>query len=760
MKSVLGQLGRWRFLERLIRVAWGGARLVAIVATVLAVACVADWIIDRHSGSPAWRKFFRSLRVFAPSDPLSEGATPFGLRVAMSILQIAVAGLLGYFLLVRPWRRTPPVDDLAVQAEKAFPAFDHRLVTAIQLNRETAKTAGMSKSLIAEVTREAGEIASRHNLLKLVDYRRLLWALIAVAPVALAWGAFGTSRPTLATVLVKRQALKDAEFPRNVSLENATQDVMATGAPAKVRIKATFEEPDEEVMKQGGVVRIIVKGQPEDIYTLSYEGEAEPGSAYFALDLPTGWTQDFSFVARVGDGRTKTPGTVTFEAPPQLGPKMEGVEPLTADEILPVYLGKDPDGYRYVRKPAGANRGELGDVLPGSVVAVDAKFNKPVKTARLIPIERTGRTFRLFGIPIELGEPRLFGITLRANDIKLFGIIVKPAQARRITLASVWDGAKERDLYKLAPIETGDGTPDAFQSATWLFNASPRLIGYKIELEDGRGFTNPVSIRRNIRMWEDRPPVVEFKVESTRHPDPEDFYGKDNPKIYEWDMAVGPDGVAQVVFLARSDVGLRAANIRYRVIPKGVQFDQYPEDYKRIQHPRDDPNLIVYNRLPLTRFVGDPVKLNLGQFDADLGLFRNSFKDVTKIERNRVNTQFYPFPSRDPAKEPGELVAGGRYNFQVAGLQKKFPDGTTAKLEIGDTVEIYVEVYDKLPGPYGVPELTRPAGYTREAKRKTVLSDADTGAAIQARDDAQKRLQDKLRDLAADQANVFKAPKK
>jgi hypothetical protein len=87
---------------------------------------------------------------------------------------------------------------------------------------------------------------------------------------------------------------------------------------------------------------------------------------------------------------------------------------------------------------------------------------------------------------------------------------------------------------------------------------------------------------------------------------------------------------------------------------------------------------------------------------------------------------------------------------------KKLPDGTTAKLEVGDTVELYVEVFDKMTTLDGKPLPDRPAGYTQQAKRKTVLSEADAEAALRAGLEAQQRLRNKLEDIARDQANVFK----
>ena len=114
---------------------------------------------------------------------------------------------------------------------------------------------------------------------------------------------------------------------------------------------------------------------------------------------------------------------------------------------------------------------------------IKAKFNKAVKRAVLVPIER--------------GE-----------------------------------GVRERDLPPLAPYFVAEDRTQA----EWGFPTTPRMIGYRIELEDDRGFTNPVPIRRNVRMFEDRPPVVVFRPESNRNPDPKGPNGAaaeddDKPKV-------------------------------------------------------------------------------------------------------------------------------------------------------------------------------------------------------------------------------------
>jgi len=285
------------------------------------------------------------------------------------------------------------------------------------------------------------------------------------------------------------------------------------------------------------------------------------------------------------------------------------------------------------------------------------------------------------------------------------------------------------------------------------------MIGYRIELVDDRKFNNPVPIRRNIRMWDDHPPYVEFKKESTRNPDPDDPKGQPPANDYIWDMALSPNGRVMVIYQARSDLGIREANIRYRVIPKGVQFDLYPDWYKNVNHPREDPGFRVYFRHELIR-VPTPDKKKMGEYVSDLGLFRYSFRGVSLDDQPKVEVGFYPFPSARPETEPGELEAGGRKNFEVSDLKKMMPDGTFAKLDVGDTVEMYLEVFDKLPGPDGKPLPNRPAGYSREAKRKIVLSEVDVAMAIFQRDEEKQKRTAKLREITQDQIDVYKEKKK
>lgn len=713
MTNLLGQLTRWRRVEQLIRLAWGTARWVAVVGALLAAACLTDWLADRYLGSESWRAFRTNTWVFAPRAAATEDwspdaiadETPFWLRATMTGGQLIVACGLAFLLMVKPWRRTPPIDDLASRAEKAIPAFGHRLVTAVQLNRPGARTQGMSQTLIAEVTREAGEMAAKHDLLKLVDYRRLPWAAAVALPILLAWAGFALARPELATVLLKRQALMNVEIPRTIHLKNVSQEVWPTGSKTEIRYLVTGTYDTDQV----GRVRIDPDGQPEFYADLKYEKDAE-GGAYFVASLPES-TSDYNFRARLGNGRSRDLGRIRFEAPPQ-------ANELISWQILPAFLGTrddKPNGPRYEKQGDGAERGEVVDALPGAGVRIGAVFSKPVTSAVLTPIERG-------------------------------------------------DGLGENVLPPARLVAMSDDRT----AAEWTFDTTPRTIAYQIKLVDDRGFANVVSIRRNVRMLEDRPPTVTFLPESTRNPDANVYYGKaksDEERRVKWERAkvahewgdklpLSEGGRLMVIYHAQSEQGISRANLRYRVHPKGVDFSSYPKEIQDIQHPRQDPEATVYQRLVLKPVTADLSVV--GKYIPDLGLFEHSWHRLSGPEQFRVNVEFYSFPSAKPGATPPGMEAGGRYMFEVDGLQKLLPDGTKAKLELGDTVELFVEVYDKNPAALTPDGKPHEPGYTKESRRKIVVTEEEADKLARMRDEQNKRLKNKLDDLVKDQGSVFR----
>src|SRR5262249_7772383 len=130
-------------------------------------------------------------------------------------------------------------------------------------------------------------------------------------------------------------------------------------------------------------------------------------------------------------------------------------------------------------------------------------------------------------------------------------------------------------------------------------------------------------------------------------------------------MPLVAGGQVQVAYAAKSPIGIRAAQLTYRV------------------------NEGPWTHLPLTLTTGEVEKV--GRFLPEVGAFEGwgVFNPV----------EFYLVPAADPNEAPNGLEAGGRVNFQTAALTKLDLAGNPARLEVGDRVEFFVDVFDRDPTP-------------------------------------------------------------
>ncbi len=338
MQTVLRQLSAWRRRERLYRLAAGALYWLAVGLVAVAVACGIDWFADRVRDTPFW------------------------LRVLLSATQAVVLIVAAWWFVGRV--RVPSVDALAAEAEGLIPAFGHRLVTAVQLNRSPAKAAGLSPHLLAQVTHEAGVVARQQPLARLADATPLSWAAAALLPVALMWAGFVAARPSLARALVERQMLRDVAIPRAVQLSNRTPAVLPAGDAVVVRVAASGPVADGTV----GELRVEPDGGLVESFALKYESRDGDGNAVLMAELPPTGTP-FAFRAYVGGGRLPAPARVLF-AP---RPAVTGVD---AFVVLPRYV--DPKGAREFRRHQP--QGEVY-ALPDSSVDIAGEFSKAVTTA-------------------------------------------------------------------------------------------------------------------------------------------------------------------------------------------------------------------------------------------------------------------------------------------------------------------------------------------------------------------------------------------
>src|SRR4051794_16861949 len=111
---IQNNLDALRRRERILTFAWGLACWLAIVLALLLLCCLLDWLIDRQRD------------------------TPTNVRRGMFLVQVVVAGSAAFWSLVWPQVRRLPNNMLALWVEDKHPYFQHRLISAVQLNEPGA----------------------------------------------------------------------------------------------------------------------------------------------------------------------------------------------------------------------------------------------------------------------------------------------------------------------------------------------------------------------------------------------------------------------------------------------------------------------------------------------------------------------------------------------------------------------------------------------------------------------------------------------
>src|ERR1700722_2957258 len=128
--TIRSNLAGLRRRERLLTFVWGLACWLSVVVVLLLLGGLVDWLIDRQRDTPDEARF------------------------GIFIVQVSIAAIAALWFLVVPQVRRLPDDMLALWVEEKL-GYDHRLISAIQLNKPKARLDGMSAELVKVVTREA-----------------------------------------------------------------------------------------------------------------------------------------------------------------------------------------------------------------------------------------------------------------------------------------------------------------------------------------------------------------------------------------------------------------------------------------------------------------------------------------------------------------------------------------------------------------------------------------------------------------------------
>src|SRR5438067_8455737 len=251
----LSKLSALRGKERLFHVAWGLARWLTVAIAVVGICTFIDWRVDKAREVPMW------------------------LRVLLTIIEIAVLGITGWFWLVNPWTRGPSIIRLARRVETGIPEFGHRLVTSIQLSRPDGNSFGMSPELIEHVARESETIAGKHRFGQFADYRRLKWSAALIgAPLFMAAVMILAYGPELLKVLLQRQFLASAEIPRFNQLKSINQVTWPAGDEVTIEYEVSGRINEDHV----GTLRVKPEGLPNDEYALKFARRLDDDRTVFA----------------------------------------------------------------------------------------------------------------------------------------------------------------------------------------------------------------------------------------------------------------------------------------------------------------------------------------------------------------------------------------------------------------------------------------------------------------------------------------------
>ena len=514
--TILNQLNRLRWRERLLRLVYGLTLGFTIAVGVLAVFCLADWLIDRFQD------------------------TPLATRQAMLGVQIALWLLLAAVLLLWALMKSLSDDALALYVEDKAPEFGHRLISALQLNRPNANTLGMSPALIAAATAQAEEMAAKRSFASLADHSRMervcqmLFGIILVAAPLLIF-AFD-----LVAVLVARQFLADRDIPRSVSI----------AAVANHQVAPAGEEVELQFLVRGpglgsdteGEVKIEPKGAPAETYPLVFAHRNSNGDAVYTTKVRPG-TVSYDYRAWLRDGRTRQAAHMQIEPRP-------AVVKLDAWVQLPEYTGRRPNGQPYETHQA---RGDVAGLL-GTKARIAIETQKPIERATVELLGRPAPEL-LAGMPMPEVAAPLGGflawlvpvMVLASDDVAGPGALPGASPLPEF-------------VYRRIAMKIGEDK----QHAEAVFDLRPGEQVYRVEVADQYGFRNLDLPRRNIRLDPEEPPVVALL--------PERFHeaGKISSEDDEFEgVPVLHRGKFRFAYTTSTPLGLGKALLRYRINGEG-----------------------------------------------------------------------------------------------------------------------------------------------------------------------------------------------
>ncbi len=631
---LLKKLTHLRLRERWLRLARGLEHVLLLMAAVFISACLADWIIDM------WDE------------------TPWELRLAMFCGQVALleVGVILFVLvpLLRPLHR----DKLALLVESKHPAFQHRLISALQLNQPGSHTEGMSPELLTAMTREAEELAGPVDFAALADHSRLKECLRAAAVVVLGvpavfWGLYGVDG---ALAMVNRQFLADVDIPRSLTVAGSTAEVMPGGEDVALQFKihGSGLTPD-----QIGSVRVRDKEGRSFSVPLTFAAATndENDNARFVATVPASNT-DFTYMAKLGHSRTRHAGLVFFVSRPT-------VLKQDAYVVLPGYVGYRPDGTCFEKPQV---RGDIVG-MPDLSARVVVKTQKPIVRAVL---ETYGSAYPNLSMSNGLTRVQQAKVAALSNvSAALMG------QGLASPLTAFGPACSVAAKIRLRSEEQKFSKPT--DEVEWRFELRPTETSYRVVVFDEYGFSSKTATVRAISIEPEPAPTVILHAENFP---PGPAFQSRSTALSLMDLEGMPlplidgenPGRIRVGYEAFGPYGIGKAQLKIGVI-RGANDSEADAN---------KPKLERWVTLPLAE-----VPASAREFIKSKGVFEDSVDSET--------VPFYAVPTRNVTEELPRIFAGGRLDYQPAGILDE--DGKPFAFKLDDQIVVYVEVFNRNPDP-------------------------------------------------------------
>jgi hypothetical protein len=232
-------------------------------------------------------------------------------RVVFLVVDVGIAGWLGWRWLWKPWKRRLTLERSALRLERVFPAAGGRLIAAWQLPGQLSR-GNLSPELVGLVARDADSLVSNLPWREAAPAKPALRGLGLLAAAALVAGGLFALQPETAAVLARRWLLSTEPAVTRTQLALAQTDLrVAIGAPVSLSATATGAIPRQATFE----VRPAT-GEPRSFPVSA--AEETPGVFTLAIDNVR---QAFRYRVRAGDARSEWHDVETLPAPVLLDPR-------------------------------------------------------------------------------------------------------------------------------------------------------------------------------------------------------------------------------------------------------------------------------------------------------------------------------------------------------------------------------------------------------------------------------------------------------